>query len=46
MILLTFRDALNLFLKNNAFYIALIIVGIILITFALILIIGDKKKKK
>ena len=45
MIFSTFSDALNAFLKSNAFYIALALVGIILITLSLILIFGKKNKK-
>ena len=41
----TFSDAFNAFLKSNAFYIALAIVGVILITLALIVIFGKKNKK-
>ena len=44
MILSTFGDSINLFLKNNAFFIALAIVGVILVTLAVILIRGRKQK--
>lgn len=46
MILVTFRDAFNAFLKSNAFIIALVIVGIIIITFITIVLVGMKKNKK
>ena len=46
MILVTFHDALNAFLKSNAFIIALVMVGIIVITFAIIILLGLKKNKK
>ena len=39
------KNNLNGFLKNNALWIALVIVGIILITISLILIFGRKKKE-
>ena len=38
------KDDFNAFLKNNALWIALVLVGIIAITVALILIFGRKKK--
>lgn len=38
------KDDFNAFLKNNALWIALVLVGIIAITVALILILGRKKK--
>ena len=38
------KDDFNAFLKNNALWIALVLVGIIAITIALILIFGRKKK--
>lgn len=44
MILSTFNDSLNAFLKNNALILALIIVGAIAITLALILFFAKKKK--
>lgn len=37
---------LNAFLKNNALWIALVLVGIIVITIALIFIFGRKKKEQ
>lgn len=44
MILSTFNDSLNAFLKNNALVLALIIVGAIAITLVLILLFAKKKK--
>lgn len=44
MVLLTFKDALNDFLKNGGFYIAIGIVGLIIITLAVLFIINRKKK--
>ena len=38
------KDDFNAFLKNNALWIALVLVGIIAITVALILVLGRKKK--
>lgn len=43
MIYLTFRDTFNQFLKTNALYIALVVVGIILVTL-LVLLLKIKKK--
>ncbi|MCR4912046.1 MAG: LPXTG cell wall anchor domain-containing protein [Bacilli bacterium] len=40
----TFSDALNEFLKTNALWLALAVVGAILIALALILILNKKKK--
>ena len=39
------KNNLNAFLKNNALWIALVLIGIIAITVALILIFGTKKKE-
>ena len=39
------KDDFNAFLKNNALWIALVLVGIVAITAALILIFGRKPKK-
>ena len=39
------KNNLNAFLKNNALWIALVLIGIIAITVALIIIFGTKKKE-
>ncbi len=44
MILSTFGDSINAFLKNNALFIALAVVGVILITLIVLLIRGRKSK--
>jgi len=44
-ILLTFKDDINAFLKSNALYICLGIIGLILITLFLILFLNRKKIK-
>lgn len=44
MVLLTFKDALNDFLKNGGLYIAIGIVGLIIITLTILFIINRKKK--
>ena len=44
MILATFKDTLNELLKNGAFYIAISLVAIIVITVVALLIINRKKK--
>ena len=43
MILLTFRDTFNAFLKNNALWIALAVVGVIVITLVVLILNGKKK---
>ena len=43
MILATFKDNVNAFLSNNALWIALGFVGIILITLAVLFIFNRKK---
>ena len=40
------KDDFNAFLKNNALWISLVLVGIIVIVIALILIFGRKKKEE
>lgn len=43
-ILLTFKDDINAFLKNNALYLCLGIIALILIVIFLIFVINRKKK--
>ena len=44
-LVLTFKDDVNAFLKNNALWMALVLVGAILITILVILIFAKKAKK-
>ena len=44
-ILVTFSDALNEFLKNNALWIALIFVGLIIITLITIFVLNKKRDR-
>ena len=44
-VILTFKDDLNAFLKNNALWIALVIVGLIAISVLLIVLLGKRAKK-
>lgn len=46
IIALTFKEELNLFLKNNALYLALGFIGLILLTIFLILFFSKKRKGK
>ena len=43
--MLTFKDDVNAFLKNNALYLSLGLIALILLTFFLILFINRKKEK-
>ena len=44
-IILTFKDDLNAFLKNNAIWIAVAIIGLILVSVFLIVFLGKRAKK-
>lgn len=45
-VILTFKDDVNLFLKNGAFFLALGVVLIILIAILLIIFLGKRNQKK
>lgn len=45
MVLATFKDAVNEFLRSGALYIALGIVAVIIATIVLMLVLNRKKKK-
>ena len=45
IILSNFSDSLNAFLKSNALFLALAIVGLIIVTFVTLLVVNRKKKK-
>ena len=45
IILSNFSDSLNAFLKSNALFIALAIVGLIIVTLVTLLLINRKKNK-
>ena len=44
-VVLTFKDDLNAFLKNNAIWLAIGLVSLIIIAISLIFILGKKAKK-